>query len=152
MLKRSKGKNQVAPQQGAVYSPSYKQPVALQQPAQYGPPVMQMQQQVPYRYTPSNDDMYLSNLTGFSPTDIGRLRIEFYNYANNPYGEIDRKGFQKLYVASLLHMTWNAIERDAELAFRNFDLDTSGGIDFNEYITVCSRLSRAAYQPSTYQY
>jgi len=163
VLKSSKKNNQVAPQQGVFYPPSYRQPVVLQQPAQYGPPVvlqqpaqygppvMQMQQRIPARYLPSNQDTYLSNVTGLPPTDVGRLRIEFYNYAN-PYGEIDHTAFQKLYVASLLNMTWDDIGRDAELAFRNFDVNSTGGIDFNEYITACSRLSRGAYRPPTYQY
>jgi hypothetical protein len=87
------------------------------------------------------NDSFLANLTGWSVQDIERLRHEFLNYAN-PLGVIDRDGFRKLYIASLLNMTWEAIEHDAEAAFRNFDINQTGGLDFNEYITACSRMSR----------
>jgi hypothetical protein len=87
------------------------------------------------------NDAFLSNLTGWSLQDIERLRHEFLSYTN-AYGVIDRDGFRKLYVASLLNMTWEALERDAEAAFRNFDINQTGGLDFNEYITACSRMTR----------
>ena len=43
---------------------------------------------------------------------------------------------------SLLNMTWEALERDAEAAFRHFDINQTGVLDFNEYITACSRMAR----------
>jgi Ca2+-binding EF-hand superfamily protein len=87
------------------------------------------------------NDAFLANLTGWSTQDIERLRHEYLTYANS-YGVIDREGFRKLYVASLLNMTWEAVERDAEAAFRNFDINQTGALDFNEYITACSRMAR----------
>ena len=87
------------------------------------------------------NDAFLSNLTGWSIADIERLRHEYMSYTN-AMGVIDREGFRKLYVASLLNMTWEAVERDAEAAFRNFDINQTGVLDFNEYITACSRMSR----------
>lgn len=92
------------------------------------------------------NDAFLSNLTGWSPQDIERLRHEFNSYAN-PMGVIDREGFRKLYVASLLNMTWEAVEHDSEAAFRNFDINQTGFLDFNEYITACSRMSRELNAP-----
>jgi hypothetical protein len=83
----------------------------------------------------------ISNLTGWSVQEIERLRQEFLSYTNH-YGVIDREGFRKLYLASLLNMTWEALERDSEAAFRNFDINLTGFLDFNEYITACSRMSR----------
>ena len=153
---------QYAPQQ-PQYAPQ--QPAAQYRPAVAGYP--QVQQQAP-AYRPSfpggpfmprynspstfslphgqnqssyENDAFLSNLTGWSTQDIERLRHEFLSYTNNN-GVIDREGFRKLYVASLLNMTWEALERDAEAAFRNFDINQTGVLDFNEYITACSRMSR----------
>jgi Ca2+-binding EF-hand superfamily protein len=138
VMKRSKKNNQVAPQQ---------QPIVLHQPDQYELPFIQMQQGVLYGYASPYEDMYLSNVTGLSPTDIARLRVEFYNYAN-PYGIIDYNSFLKLYIASLFNMEWDTIDRDAERTFRNFDVNATGEIDFNEYIFACLCLS----EPLTYQY
>lgn len=94
------------------------------------------------------NDAFLSNLTGWSVQDIERLRHEYQSYSNQ-YGVIDREGFRKLYIASLLNMTWEAIERDAEAAFRNFDINQTGTLDFNEYITACSRMTRETQQSYT---
>ncbi|UJR31065.1 hypothetical protein I4U23_018575 [Adineta vaga] len=142
------------------------QPQFVQQPAAYRP-VMHSQQQPSYqpsfpsapfmpRYNVSpplslptgnnpasyyENDAFLANLTGWSIQDIERLRHEFLSYTNS-YNVIDREGFRKLYVASLLNMTWEALERDAESAFRNFDINQTGFLDFNEYITACSRMAR----------
>ncbi len=148
---------QANPQQGVVYLPPQDQ-------YQYGPAVGQMPQQVPpgYGSTYANGypgpspmrpsygkDTALSNMTGLSPTDVSRLRLEFFNYANSS-GVIDREGFRKLYIASLLNMTWEAIERDAEMAFRTFDANNTGGLDFDEYIIACSRMLRGNQQSSMY--
>lgn len=153
------------PQQGLP--PQY-----MQQPSQPRPPMYPPQQSTQFRppqsggppmsnYSgpPSNppqmgqgplshyeNDIFLSNLTGWSLDDIERLRHEFYNYANS-FGVIDREGFLKLYIASLLNMTWDAVARDAEMAFRNFDVNQTGGLDFNEYITACSRMTREIQGP-----
>ena len=86
------------------------------------------------------NDVFLSNYTGWPAEDILRLRYEFLAYAN-PLGVIDRDGFRKFYIASLLNTTWNALERDAEIVFRNFDANQTGRLDFNEYIITCARLS-----------
>ncbi|CAF0913941.1 unnamed protein product [Rotaria sordida] len=138
-----------------------------QQPAQYrpqmGPPPQQLNVRpsfpsgptTPQQSVPSSlslptgqnplisyqNDMLLANLTGWTIADIERLRTEFTIYAN-PFGVIDREGFRKLYIASLLNMTWDALVRDAEIAFRNFDLNQTGTLDFHEYITACSRMTR----------
>ena len=96
-------------------------------------------------------DVYLSSMAGLSPTDVTQLRMEFNNYAN-PYGIIDRDGFRKLYVASLLNKTWDMIEREAETAFRNFDVNQTGGLDFHEYMTACARMLRGPGQSSGYPY
>lgn len=96
------------------------------------------------------NDSLLANLTGWSLQDIERLRHEFMTYAN-PSGVIDRIGFMKLYVASVLNMTWEALESQAEAAFRNFDVNQTGALDFNEFVTACSRMTRdvnASYQSS----
>jgi hypothetical protein len=86
------------------------------------------------------DNNFLSTLTGWSNQDIERLRGEFQTYANMR-GVIDRDGFRKLYIASLLNTTWDAIERNSDVAFRNFDINRTGVLDFNEYIIACSRMS-----------
>ena len=151
--------------------PQYFQQPAMQQSAPQYRPVMPSPQQVPYRpsypsgpsmpryaplpfsapvgYDPAmsyENDAFLANLTGWSPQDIDRLRREFSSYAN-PMGVIDREGFRKIYVASLLNMTWDAVEHEAEAAFRNFDINQTGFLDFNEYITACSRMSRELNAP-----
>jgi len=168
-MKRFRKNAQVSPQQRAVYLPAYGQPMVQQKPGQYGPTAVQMQQQVPYTYGPSysngssmprypgpppvsypynqnqsspnENDNFISNLTGFQPTDVQQLRLEFSDYANS-YGVIDREGFRKFYIASLLNTTWRTIEYDAEVAFRNFDVNQSDAVDFYEYITTCSRILR----------
>jgi hypothetical protein len=157
---------QYAPQQ-PQYAPQQPQ-YAPQQAGQYRPPGAQQQQ--PYRPSyPSGpfmprysvppplsltssphqstyeNDAFLSNLTGWSNEDIERLRHEYLSYANMN-GVIDRDGFRKLYIASLLNETWEAVERDAEAAFRNFDINQTGVLDFNEYITACSRMTREVNQ------
>ena len=98
------------------------------------------------------NDMLLANVTGFSPMDIAHLRMEFYNYANTQ-GVIDRDGFRKLYIASLVNKTWDAINHEAEIAFRNFDVNRTGGLDFNEYMLACSRmLADTSHHQSMYPY
>lgn len=146
--------SQMMPQSGMMpqqqFMPQAPQPAF---PAQ-GPPPMRppypsgpgSQMQPPSMPPPMDsssfeNDMFLASLTGWSLDDIQRLRHEFYAYANQ-LGVIDRDGFRKLYIASLLNMTWDTIERDAEMAFRNFDLNHTGGLDFHEYITACARMSR----------
>ena len=88
-------------------------------------------------------NLFLSSLTGWSTADIERLRHEFTMYSS-PYGSIDREGFRKLFVSALLNMPWEAVERESESAFRSFDINQTGTLDFNEYITACTRLIRAA--------
>lgn len=129
-------------------------PMQMQQPPmQYPPPPMQMQQQAPYGHGQSyqNPNYNLSYTTGLPPDDIERLRREFYTYAN-PHGSIDRNGFRKLYIASLLNKTWEQIDHDAEIAFRNFDTNQTGLVDFDEYCASCARLSSENFQGgSSYQ-
>jgi hypothetical protein len=162
-------------QYGAVVPPMQQQ--QQQQQRQYGPGVPQMQQQGPpirqippgyaasYSNGPSvpyysgrppmpssyEDDMHISSVFGIPPSDVGRLRAEFYNYTN-PYGEIDREGFEKLYVASLLNKTWNTIQNEAATIFRTFDFNHTGGLDFNEYMAVCARMTGPNPQLSMYSY
>lgn len=164
-------------QQPVIQQQQQQQPQYVpQQPPQYRPPMFPSQQpsyQPSYPSAPSmprypvqpplplpNDrnpasyyenDAFLSNLTGWSTQDIERLRHEFFSYANS-YGVIDREGFRKLYIASLLNMTWDAIERDSEAAFRNFDINQTGFLDFNEYITACSRMARETAPSPSYNY
>lgn len=143
-------------------------PMQQQMPPRYGPPGGQIPpgygQSYPnappmQRYGSSapippssyENDAYLASMTGISPTDVGQLRMEFYNYAN-PRGIIDRDGFRKLYVASLLNKTWDMIEREAETAFRTFDVNQTGGLDFNEYMAACGRMLKGHHQPSMYPY
>lgn len=158
-------------QQPVMQSPGYYQQPMMQQAPPSPPsfrPMMQQPPSYPGGFPPSRypasslslphghdaamsyeNDAFLSNLTGWSVQDIERLRHEFYSYTN-PMGVIDREGFRKLYVASLLNMTWEAVEHDSEAAFRNFDINQTGFLDFNEYITACSRMSRelnAPYSP-----
>jgi len=137
--------------QQAQYAP--RQPYPFQQPSYrpafpsgpnlprypVSPPITLPTDRDPSSYY--QNDAFLSSLTGWSSQDIERLRHEFLSYANQ-YGVIDREGFRKLYIASLLNMTWEAVERDAEAAFRNFDINQTGALDFNEYITACSRMTR----------
>ncbi|CAF0821544.1 unnamed protein product [Didymodactylos carnosus] len=86
------------------------------------------------------NDVLLSNLSGWSLDDIENLRQEFNMYANQN-GIIDREAFCRLYVASLLHTTWETLQRDAESAFRSFDVNWTGAIDFNRYIITCSHMA-----------
>ncbi|CAF1408314.1 unnamed protein product [Rotaria magnacalcarata] len=81
------------------------------------------------------NDIFLSNTTGWSINDIERLRVEFTGYAN-PNGATDRHAFRKLYIASMLNMNLKTIERNAEVAFRSFDVNQTGTLDFNEYIVM----------------
>jgi hypothetical protein len=130
-------------QQQAPYRPAY--PSAPSMPHYSVPPPLSL----PTDKSPGSyfeNDQFLANLTGWSIQDIERLRHEFLTYTNS-YGVIDREGFRKLYIASLLNMTWEAVERDAEAAFRNFDVNQSGVLDFNEYITACSRMARETSSP-----
>ena len=83
----------------------------------------------------------LSNLTGWTMQDIERLKFEFSTYANR-FGVMDREGFHKLYAASLLNTSWDIIQREADVAFRNFDINQSGNLDFDEYIAACIRMAR----------
>ena len=80
-------------------------------------------------------------MTGWHPSDIDRLRWEFIGYAN-PYGVIDRDGFRKLFIAALANKSWNEIEHESEAAFRMFDANRTGALDFNEYMTACARMMR----------
>ncbi|CAF2970943.1 unnamed protein product [Rotaria sp. Silwood2] len=147
-FKRKKGTAQVVPQQSPVYV--FSQP---QQPVQYNPAIVQRQPQVTFQgglpysspfitsQTTYENDIFLSSLTGWSIQDIERLRQEFLNYANL-YGVIDRDGFRKLYIASLLNTTWQGVELNTEAAFRSFDVNQTGALDFNEYIMACLRMIR----------
>jgi len=128
---------QFAPQQG-YYQPSYPSGSSMPRYPVTSPFSLSTGQNPQSTY---ENDLILSNLTGWSVQDIERLRHEFFSYANHS-GVIDREGFRKLYIASLLNMTWEALEHDAETAFRNFDINQTGGLDFNEYITACSRMTR----------
>ena len=97
---------------------------------------------MPSSYNPSQataDDMYLSQITGLPLSEVQQLRSEFFIYANQS-GVIDRQGFIKLYVASLVNTPWQSIEQDSEKAFRNFDLKKTGCLDFCEYVITCSRM------------
>lgn len=160
MMNKFKGNKDARPGQPVAVQPQ-------QMPVRFAQPVVPMQQQ---GYRPAypmgpppfhgqapgssyENDMLLSNLSGLSPTDIAHLRHEFYNYAN-PIGVIDRDGFRKLYIASLVNKTWEEINHEAEMAFRNFDINQTGGLDFNEYISACSRMLRAGNvgPPMMYQY
>ncbi|CAF3466649.1 unnamed protein product [Rotaria socialis] len=159
----------VPPGQSFLQQPQFVPPdqSVLQQPPQYRPTGLPIQPQStmrpPYPNAPGmprypmpssgvsasssyEQDLFLANLTGWPIDDIERLRREFFSYTN-PLGVIDREGFRKLYIASLLNMTWDAVERDSEIAFRNFDLNQTGGLDFNEYIMACSRMTRDANPP-----
>ncbi len=149
------------------YGPQSGIPMQPQMPSRYGSPFGQ----VPFGYGQSypnvppmprqggppgmpssfDGDVYLANLAGISPTDVEYLRMEFYNYTNSS-GIIDRTGFQKLYVASLLNKTWDALEREAETAFRVFDVNQTGGLDFSEYMIACARMLRGSSQPFMYSY
>jgi len=138
--------------------PQYVQqpPQYTQRPAQYGPSFSNNAYMPQYSGPPPNqpsyrNDMTAANLTGWSPADIERLRNEFSLYANS-YGVIDREGFRKLYIASLLNMSWQDIERDSEAAFRNFDQNQTGALDFNEYIQGCMLLSGGGNPQSSYAY
>lgn len=158
-------------QQPVMQTPQFAQQPGMQPPGYFQQPVMQPPQASPPQYRPSmpfstarfppsslslprgqdasmsyENDAFLSNLTGWSVQDIERLRQEFHVYANQ-MGVIDRDGFRKLYIASLLNMTWDAVEHDSEAAFRNFDINQTGFLDFNEYITACSRMSREVNGP-----
>ncbi|CAF1002142.1 unnamed protein product [Rotaria sordida] len=143
-FKLKKRTAQVAPQQAVVYL--YPQ----QQAVRYNPALGQWQQQVTYggaSISPINtsqpiyeNDSFLSNLTGWSVEDIKRLREEFINYTNQ-YGLVDRDGFRRLFVASLLNTTWQGLELNTEAVFRYFDLNQSGALDFNEYIMACLRMT-----------
>ena len=143
----------------ARYPPPGPQP-PMQQPGPGYQPPYPMGQQPPYRGPAPNpassygNDVLLSNLSGLSPADIAHLRHEFYNYAN-ALGVIDRDGFRKLYIASLVNKTWEEINHEAEMAFRNFDINQTGGLGFNEYISACSRMLRGGGNlgpPMMYQY
>ncbi|CAF0923460.1 unnamed protein product [Adineta ricciae] len=148
----------MAPQQSAPYRSPFSQAQASYYPAFPSAPFMPRYSVPPPLSLPTGNnpasyyenDAFLANLTGWSVQDIERLRHEFLSYTNS-YGVIDREGFRKLYVASLLNMTWEALERDAESAFRNFDINQTGALDFNEYITACSRMARemSAEAPQT---
>jgi hypothetical protein len=94
------------------------------------------------------NNMMLLNLTGWSLADIERLRHEFTLYTNN-FGVIDHDGFRKLYIASLVNMPWDSIERESESAFRTFDLNQKGSLDFDEYINVCMRMIQKANSHSS---
>lgn len=178
MMNKSKGNKQV--DQGVIiqqpqpiqYAPPYGQvpqsgfqrpPMPMNQM-----PMNQMSQGYPSAYSnirpqaagypgqlpPSSSyesDAFLSNITGVSPNDIGHLRMEFYNYANQN-GIIDRDGFRKLYIASLVNKTWDALDHEAEIAFRTFDSNGTGGLDFNEYMMACARMIRPSSQPAAYPY
>jgi hypothetical protein len=142
-------------QPASQMSPGYGQPVS-QMPPGYGqsypnvPPMPRNAGASPMSSS-YESDMHLSSMVGLPPADVAQLRAEFYNYAN-PYGIIDRDGFRKLYVASLLNKTWQVIEREAETAFRNFDTNQTGGLDFHEYMMACARMTKGNPQSSMYHY
>ena len=144
-----------APQQPA-YRPTYSPPPAPPAPptSQYPPPSnFPMNNDSRGQYSYQNDAL-LASLTGWSIQDIERLRHEFTAYANSN-GVIDRIAFMKLYVASLLNMSWEVLESKAEAAFRNFDVNQTGSLDFNEFVTACSRMTRdvnAAHGNAPYSY
>jgi hypothetical protein len=131
-------------QQPIPYSHGQSYPYGSSMPGYPGPPPVSYpynQNQNQNQSSPNENDFYLSNLTGLHPVDIVQLRREFSNYTNS-YGVIDREGFRKLYIASLLNTTWEIIAHDSEVAFRNFDVHQTGGLDFNEYITACSHIMK----------
>lgn len=98
------------------------------------------------------DNMAISSTTGIPPSEVERFRYEFNNYANRN-GVIDRDGFRRLFIAGLLNMTWQDIERESEATFRRFDVNQSGVLDFNEYMQACSRMMFGGnQQPPMNQY
>ena len=98
------------------------------------------------------NNMTISGATGIPLPEVERFRYEFSNYANQN-GVIDRDGFRKLFIASLLNMTWQDIERESEATFRRFDINQSGVLDFNEYMQACSRMILGGnQQPPMNQY
>lgn len=155
MMNKTKGnKDAKAGQQVIQYPPQqipvrYPQPVAPMPPqmSQGYRPTVPMGMNIPQYPGPPpsvanyDNDTMLANLSGLPPSSIARLRYEFNNYTN-PFGVIDREGFRRLYIASLLNKTWEEINHEAEMAFRNFDINQTGSLDFNEYISACSRMLR----------
>lgn len=129
------------PQQSRMFGSEASFPIQPGAPRYPGPLLPRSSAQSTYE-----SDVLLANLTGWSMADIDRLRREFAIYST-PYGVIDREGFRKLFVSSLLNMPWDAVERESEGAFRSFDVNQTGTLDFNEYITACTRLIRSANPP-----
>ncbi|CAF0870973.1 unnamed protein product [Adineta ricciae] len=98
------------------------------------------------------NNMTIASATGIPLPEIERFRHEFNNYANRN-GVIDRDGFRRLFIASLLNTTWQDIERESESTFRRFDVNQSGVLDFNEYMQACSRMILGGnQQPTMNQY
>jgi hypothetical protein len=179
IMKRDKNATPAGSKQNTVYPANQGPPMIQSQYGQRAVQPQQVpygvqSQQVPYGYGPSqssgqfrprysgpsglpnsqNQSLYannafLTNITGWSPTDIEHLRQEYLMYTN-PSGVIDRNGFLKLYVASLLNSTWDMVERDSEAAFRLLDINLSGVLDFNEYVMTCTRMTREGNRPPTY--
>ncbi|CAF2987805.1 unnamed protein product [Rotaria sp. Silwood2] len=150
LKRKKKGTAQVAPQQGLVYSyPKQQQ----QQPVQYNSAFVQQQPQatfqggLPYSspfitsQTTYGNDIFVSSVTGWSVQDIERLRQDYLNYTNQ-YGIIDRDGFRKLYIASLLNTSWPGLEHKSEAAFHYFDVNHTGALDFDEFIMAYLRMAR----------
>ncbi|CAF3411161.1 unnamed protein product [Rotaria sp. Silwood1] len=149
-FKRRKGTAQVAPKQSLKSSNIQQQ---QQQLVPYNPPMVQQQPQVAFQADPTyfipmntiqtthENDILLSRITGWSIPDIQRLRRDYFNYTNQ-YGIIDRDGFRKLYIASLLNTPWPGLEFNSEAAFYSFDVNHTGALDFDEFMLAYLRMTK----------
>ena len=170
---------QPQPQPQFAPQPQYVQQPAqyMQQPMQYmqQPQYVQHQHRIPSQYMPQQPMQqpyppYIPQQPMQQPSPFENA-TQMPNYfasppsamfpnnqnssiqANNQNGVIDRDGFRKLFIASLLNMTWQDIERESEATFRRFDINQSGVLDFNEYMQACSRMILGGnQQPPMNQY